>query len=164
LLADAGFALRSTADLPPAATILVTSPVASLPASSADSALPPEQIVDVLERIINSADEEQYYEDEEDYEQDEGVGVANWEPYQCDNLLWNFRGDMGFLACRLEELTDGKPLAAVPERAVTALACQLRAKCLAGNRRVAVSVLQADICGCQLAAAACCDVRSGAVP
>jgi hypothetical protein len=52
-------------------------------------------------------------------------------------LLWN--SELDFLASSLEELTGGKPLAAVPEMSIKALACQLHAKAAAGDKRVAVS-------------------------
>jgi hypothetical protein len=153
MLADCGFSLRTTTGLPPAATILVTSPVASLPPSSADPAPPADEIVAAVQRIIAS-------DEGQEPQQGEVVGIAWWEVEQWDDMLWDDNFD--FLAISLEQLTDGKPLAAVPPMALKALACQLRAKSAAGNKRAAVS--GRGPVGSQLAGAACCSVLLHCAP
>jgi hypothetical protein len=108
----------------------------------------------VVRRITNSRDKKQ----EPQQEQEEVSGVAWWEAELWDNMLYYQLDELDFLASSLEELTDGKPLAAVPGMAIKALACQLRAKAAAGNKRVAVS--GRGTVGIAVAAAAACRCRS----
>jgi hypothetical protein len=134
LPSDAGFALRATSDLPPAATLLLTTPLASLPPSAVDPALPPEQVAAAVKKLLG--------DDDEDVEEEDSTH-AWWELEQWYNFVLRGRGSkVKPLFCSLEQL-----LAAVPDEVVMDLACQLRTKFDAGDKRVKVRGLLADVTG-----------------
>jgi methionine synthase II (cobalamin-independent) len=140
--ADAGFSLRATSALAPAATFLVTSPIASLPGSQLDPAPTYEELCEAVVKAMGDFDAEEYYRKVE-WEEFDALFKAEaakpppvgawWEGRQWHRYL--DYDELEWLSKSLDEATGGKSMSEV---AVHELACQLRAKFEAGNQRVKV--------------------------